>query len=53
ALKEPIITEKEVAEWNKKALGKTFKADAGVLQKIVEELLESELVRLKSELANG
>ncbi|KAG6882326.1 hypothetical protein C0992_012046, partial [Termitomyces sp. T32_za158] len=40
-------------EWNKKALGKTFKADAGVLQKIVEELLESELVRLKSELANG
>lgn len=53
ALKEPIVTEKEVAEWNKKTLGKTFKADAGVLQKIVEELPESELLRLKSELANG
>ncbi|KAG6865357.1 hypothetical protein C0991_003209 [Blastosporella zonata] len=53
ALKEPIVTEKEVAEWNKKALGKTFKADAGVLQKLVEELPESELLRLKSELTNG
>ncbi|KAG5353295.1 hypothetical protein C0989_008513 [Termitomyces sp. Mn162] len=53
ALKEPIVTEKEVAEWNKKALGKTFKADAGVLQKIVEEMPESELLRLKSELTNG
>ncbi|KNZ76545.1 Putative glycyl-tRNA synthetase [Termitomyces sp. J132] len=53
ALKEPIVTEKEVAEWNKKALGKTFKADAGVLQKIVEEMPESELLRLKSELNNG
>ncbi|KAG6861175.1 hypothetical protein C0995_002982 [Termitomyces sp. Mi166 len=53
ALKEPIVTEKEVAEWNKKTLGKTFKADAGVLQKIVEELPEPELLRLKSELANG
>ncbi|KAF5381544.1 hypothetical protein D9615_005617 [Tricholomella constricta] len=53
ALKEPIVTEKETAEWNKKLLGKTFKGDAGVLQKLVEGLPEAELVRLKGELAQG
>ncbi|PFH51580.1 hypothetical protein AMATHDRAFT_142167 [Amanita thiersii Skay4041] len=53
ALKEPIVTEKEVAEWNKKLLGKTFKADAGAIQKVVEAMNESELLRLKDELSQG
>ncbi|KAF9456291.1 hypothetical protein BDZ94DRAFT_1178043 [Collybia nuda] len=53
ALKEPIVTEKEVAEWNKKNLGKTYKQDAGVLQKLVEAMEEPELLRLKGELAQG
>ncbi|TFK34655.1 hypothetical protein BDQ12DRAFT_689338 [Crucibulum laeve] len=53
ALKEPIVTEKEVAEWNKKVLGKTYKADAGVIQQIVDAMDELELLRLKGELAQG
>ncbi|PPQ99413.1 hypothetical protein CVT24_005400 [Panaeolus cyanescens] len=53
ALKEPIVTEKEVPEWNKKALGKTYKADAGVIQKMVESMDQAELTRLKGELAQG
>ncbi|TFK68070.1 glycyl-tRNA synthetase [Pluteus cervinus] len=53
ALKEPIITEREVAEFNKKLLGKTFKQDAGVLQKAVESMDEAELIRLKGELSQG
>jgi glycyl-tRNA synthetase len=53
ALKEPIVTEKEVAEWNKKNLGKTYKQDAGVLQKLVEAMDEPELLRIKGELAQG
>ncbi|TFK23301.1 glycine-tRNA ligase [Coprinopsis marcescibilis] len=53
ALKEPIVTEKEAAEWNKKALGKTFKQDAGTIQKIVEGLDETGLIKLKGELSQG
>jgi glycyl-tRNA synthetase len=53
ALKEPIVTEKEVAEWNKKSVGKTFKQDAGTLQKLVEAMDEPELLKLKGELAQG
>ncbi|KAF8629504.1 hypothetical protein AX17_005630 [Amanita inopinata Kibby_2008] len=53
ALREPIVTEKEVPEWNKKLVGKTFKGDAGVIQKSVEAMDESELLRLKGELAQG
>ncbi|PPR00512.1 hypothetical protein CVT26_009898 [Gymnopilus dilepis] len=53
ALKEPIVTEKEVPEWNKKTLGKTFKQDAGVIQKIVESMEEDQLVKLKGQLAQG
>ncbi|KAF8066867.1 hypothetical protein FPV67DRAFT_1496771 [Lyophyllum atratum] len=53
ALKEPIVTDKEVPEWNKKALGKTFKSDAAVVQVLVEELPELELQRVKSELLQG
>ena len=53
ALKESIITEKEVPEWNKKVLGKTYKQDAAVLQKGVESLNQDQLSYLKSELAQG
>jgi len=53
ALKEPIVTEKEVAEWDKKNLGKLFKKDAGVIQKAVESLDEASLLKIKGELAQG
>ncbi len=52
-LKEPIITEKEVAELNKKLVGKTFKQDAGALTKHIESLGETELLKLKEELSKG
>jgi glycyl-tRNA synthetase len=53
ALKEPIVTEREVPEWNKKSVGKTFRQDAAVLQKLVEAMEEQELLKLKGELATG
>lgn len=53
ALKEPIVTEKEVPEWNKKTLGKTYKQDAGVIQKTVEALDQQQLTSLKGQLAQG
>jgi len=53
ALKEPIVTEKLVPEFNKKVLGKTFKGDAGIIQKVVEAMKEAELLRLQGELNQG
>jgi len=53
ALKEPIVTEKEVPEFNKKNFGKTFKQDAGAIQKYIEGLGEEELLKIKGELAQG
>lgn len=53
ALKEPIVTEKLVAEFNKKLLGGTFKQNAGIVQKVVEAMDESELLKLKAELVQG
>jgi glycyl-tRNA synthetase len=53
ALKEPIVTEREVPEWNKKSVGITFKQDAAALQKLVEAMEEQELLKLKDELATG
>lgn len=53
ALKEPIVTEREVPEFNKKLVGKTFKQDAAVLQNLVEAMDEAELLKLKGELAQG
>jgi glycyl-tRNA synthetase len=53
ALKEPIVTEKEVPEFNKKVVGKTYGRDAGPLQKVVGEMDESQLTKLKGELAQG
>jgi glycyl-tRNA synthetase len=53
ALKEPIVTEKDVAEFNKKTVGKTFGKDSAALQKFVGELTEEELQKIKGELAQG
>lgn len=53
ALKEPIITEREVPEFNKKVLGKTLGRDAGVVQKIIGEMDQAALVKLKRELESG
>ncbi|KAK2462824.1 hypothetical protein APHAL10511_005215 [Amanita phalloides] len=53
ALKEPIVTEKLVVEFNKKMLGQRFKGDAGVIHKVVEAMGESDLLRLKGELGQG
>ena len=53
ALKDPIVTEKETPEWNKKNLGKTYKASAGVITNHVETLDQEQLVKLKGELAQG
>ena len=53
ALKEPIVTEKETPEFNKKVIGKTFGKDAGTILNTVESLDEAGLVRLKGELAQG
>jgi glycyl-tRNA synthetase len=53
ALKEPIITERFVAEFNKKVLGKTFGKDAGVIQSVFAELSEQRLLEIQGELAQG
>jgi glycyl-tRNA synthetase len=53
ALKEPIVEERAVAEWDKKALGKTFKGEAGAVTGAVEALDEAGLMRLKGELEQG
>lgn len=53
ALKEPIVTERLVVEFNKKVLGKTFGKDAGLIQKILAELDESRLHEIQKELAQG
>lgn len=36
ALKESIITEKEVSEWNQKTLKKTFKQGVAIIHQTVE-----------------
>ena len=53
ALDEPIITETESAEFNKKTMGKTFGKDSAVIQKIVGDMDEVGLIKLKGELAQG
>ncbi|KAL4079979.1 hypothetical protein V8B97DRAFT_2020721 [Scleroderma yunnanense] len=52
-LKEPIVTELEVPEFNKKMLGKTFGQDTELVKRIVGEMNEEELIKLKGELAQG
>lgn len=53
ALKQPIVTEKEVAEFNKKTVGKTYGKDSAALQKSVGEMTEEALLKLKGELTQG
>lgn len=53
ALKNPVVVEKEAVEWNRKNLGRTFKQDAGIIQKIVESLDEAALVKIRGELVQG
>jgi glycyl-tRNA synthetase len=53
ALKEPIVTQQEVPEFDKKLIGKTFGKETGNVTKIVGEMSQEELVNLKSQLANG
>lgn len=51
ALPEPIITEKEVASFDKKAMGMNFQKEAVIVQSYVGELEEAELVKIKEDLA--
>lgn len=53
ALKQPIVTEKDVAEFNKKNLGKTYGKDSATLQKFIGEMSDEDLQKLKGELAQG
>jgi glycyl-tRNA synthetase len=53
ALKEQIVTEKEVGELNKKIVGKTFKQDAAVISKHIESASEDELLQIKEQLKSG
>ena len=53
ALKEPIVIEKELPEFNNKALGKTFGRDLKTVTQTISEMGEAELLRLKGELAQG
>ncbi|KJA22541.1 hypothetical protein HYPSUDRAFT_87375 [Hypholoma sublateritium FD-334 SS-4] len=53
ALKEPIVTESEVVEWNRKALGQKFKQDGATIAKTVEALDQAQLTALKGQLAQG
>lgn len=53
ALKEPVITEREVPEWNKKVFGKTYKQDAATIQKTVESMSQEQLLKLKTDLTQG
>lgn len=53
ALKEPIVTEKLVAEFNKKLLGKTFGKDSAVLQQMFSAYDEGQLEKIQGELTQG
>jgi glycyl-tRNA synthetase len=53
ALREPIVTEKVVAETNKKTMGKKFGKDFAVIAKVLDDADEAALEKLKGELAQG
>ena len=53
ALKEQIVTEKFVPEFNKKSFGKTFSRDSAAIQKTIVEMTEEQLAKLKGELSQG
>ncbi|KJA21901.1 hypothetical protein HYPSUDRAFT_202597 [Hypholoma sublateritium FD-334 SS-4] len=51
-LKEPIVTESEVVEWDRKALGQKFKQDGAAIAKAVEALDQVQLAALKGHRAD-
>ena len=53
ALAVPIVTEKEVPEFNKKTCGKAFGKDFPAIQTIVGNLDEATLIKIKGEIAQG
>jgi glycyl-tRNA synthetase len=53
ALKEPVTTEQEVPELNKKVVGPKYGKLAPVLMKKLEEMGQDELLKLKETLAAG
>jgi glycyl-tRNA synthetase len=53
ALKEPLVTQQEVPEFDKKLIGKTFGKETGNVTKIVNEMSQGELAGLKKELTRG
>jgi len=53
ALKEPIVFQQEVPEFDKKLIGKTFGKETGNVTKIVGEMSQEELVTLKKQLESG
>ena len=53
ALKEPIVSEKLVPEFNKKNFGKTFGKDSAVIQKAIADMSEEQLAKIQGELAQG
>lgn len=51
ALKELVITERDVPEFNKKTMGKSLGRDANAVMRVVGEMDEEGLQRLKSDLS--
>lgn len=52
-LPEPIVTERDVAEYNKKALGKTFGKDLATITQAIDAFDEAQMAKLKDELSHG
>jgi len=53
ALKNPVVTEKELPEFNNKTLGKAFGRDLKAVTQAVLDLDEAGLLKLKGELEQG
>jgi glycyl-tRNA synthetase len=53
ALKDPIVTERESAEFNKKLLGRTFGKDSAAIIQVISDMDEAQLLKLKGELDRG
>jgi glycyl-tRNA synthetase len=52
-LPEPIVTERAVAEYNKKTFGKTFGKDMPLVLEVLNKYDEEQLMKLKGELEAG
>lgn len=52
-LAEPIVTERAVAEYNKKTFGKTFGKDMPAILEVLNKYNDEELMKLKGELEAG